>query len=324
MLAVVEHQQKPAVDQVFQERLARRSLRIQDAKWRRPPLRPAFVVRKRRQVHPPDTVAKIRTHCSAIRRASRVFPLPPTPVSVTSLLDSSSRASFASSSTRPTKLVRVTGRFAPGCAPRSMCAGRGAAINSSDGLDRGCGCTSMCIAFACVLCERPPDDSPAATGEDDLEAMAVAECRIAALNSNPVFPLEWQSTHRHFVEHDAKRPNIASRIRRLRAKQLRRHVRQRPGDRLPSRESLHCRLGQLADTWSWRGTREPEVEHLDPPLRCHHHIAALQIAMNEAVRMGVRERLCDLAPVSEQISSGSGCSAINPLSVWPLTCSIAK
>ena len=61
MLAIVEHQQKPAIDQVFQERLPRRPLRIQDAKCGGDRLFDAFVVGKWRQVHPPDTVVKIRT-----------------------------------------------------------------------------------------------------------------------------------------------------------------------------------------------------------------------------------------------------------------------
>src|SRR3954470_8561242 len=47
----------------------------------------------------------------ATRRASRVFPTPPTPVSVTRRTVDSSRVSSATSASRPTKLVRSTGRF---------------------------------------------------------------------------------------------------------------------------------------------------------------------------------------------------------------------
>ncbi len=52
--------------------------------------------------------------CSAIRRANRVFPLPPTPLKVTSLLVSSSRANLADSSTRPMKDVRAAERLPTG------------------------------------------------------------------------------------------------------------------------------------------------------------------------------------------------------------------
>ena len=113
------------------------------------------------------------------------------------------------------------------------------------------------------------------------------------------FPLEWQSTRRHFVEHDTKRPESVRASAGSRAKQLGAMYGSVPAT-VP-RVRAPCRLGQLADTLERRVTREPEVENLDPSLRCHHHIAALQIAMNEAVRMRVRERLCDLAPVLEQI-----------------------
>ena len=150
MLAVVEHQQKPALDQVFQERLARRSLRIQDAKCGGDRLFDASVVGKWRQVHPPDTVAKIRTQLlrdpESQSRLSTPADTGERHQSVGLELPGESRQFVnPANEARPGhgKVARI--------ARRARCAR--AWVLHPDGLDRGSGCTGVCIAFACVLCE---------------------------------------------------------------------------------------------------------------------------------------------------------------------------
>ena len=42
---------------------------------------------------------------------------------------------------------------------------------------------------------------------------------------------------------------------------------------------------------------EAEVEHLEPALRRHDHVGALEIAVHDAARVGMRERIGDLRPI---------------------------
>ena len=44
--------------------------------------------------------------------------------------------------------------------------------------------------------------------------------------------------------------------------------------------------------------RDPEVEHFDAPVRRHHDVAALKVAVNYFAVMGVRQCFCDLRPVA--------------------------
>ena len=158
MLAVVEHQQKPALDQVFQERLPRRPLRIQDAKCGGDRLFDASVVGKWRQVHPPDTVAKIRTQLLRDPESQSRLSTP---------ADSGERhesvglelpgefRQFVNTANEACPGYRKVARCVHGArrARALVLAGRSRRELHPDGLERGSGGAGMCIAFAGVLCE---------------------------------------------------------------------------------------------------------------------------------------------------------------------------
>ena len=130
VLAVVEHQEHPAIAQLIRQRLDQRSVRrLPDVEDRRDRLaRPASgsASGARSTNHTPS--GKPSSTCRATSSASRVLPHPPAPVSVNSRVDGSSRASSAISRWRPMKLVSGAGRLcvrafgwltaAPTCAGR--------------------------------------------------------------------------------------------------------------------------------------------------------------------------------------------------------------
>ena len=92
------------------------------------------------------------------------------------------------------------------------------------------------------------------------------------------------------VKYSAQRKNVAARIHRLIAQLLRRHVGQRPGNSLrfaPSQcRRCACRRPQQLG--------QAEVQHLDAPFRRHHHVARLQVAMDDAALMRLFQRIGDL------------------------------
>ena len=127
--------------------------------------------------------------CSAMRNASRVLPLPPTPVSVTMPAAWSSCSNRSNSSTRPTKLVRLEGsdpgnreaaRRAPGSAEAAPVGTRrpsSAAATSAMLAQRSSGFLSNVRAISA----RSASGTRSGSG-------AGSRLRMAAHSSNPVVP----------------------------------------------------------------------------------------------------------------------------------------
>ena len=94
------------------------------------------------------------------------------------------------------------------------------------------------------------------------------------------------------VEHDPEREQIRSRVHRLAADLLRRHVRQRADHLALDRERCCDRrcLRRVRGRLRRSGRCEPEVEHLHAALACDHHVGWLEVAVHDSalVRSGQR------------------------------------
>ena len=145
MLAVVEHQQKPAIDQVFQERLARRSLRIQDPKVEatasstalRPQWAPGQPTRHRREnptqlLRDSESQSGLSAPADTRERHQSVGLELPGEVSPVRQPGQQSSSGSREGCSRVRAALDV----------------RGGRASIADGLDRGGGCTGVCIAFA--------------------------------------------------------------------------------------------------------------------------------------------------------------------------------
>jgi hypothetical protein len=99
---------------------------------------------------------------------------------------------------------------------------------------------------------------------------------------------------RHLIQHDPERPDVAQRRRGLAVHHFGRHVRERPWcAAFPTRFERRVLAGRGVD-----GRRNAEVEDFDATVRCDHHIAALQIAMDDAALVGMRQGVGDLCAVA--------------------------
>ncbi len=96
----------------------------------------------------------------------------------------------------------------------------------------------------------------------------------------------------HLVEHHAERPHVAPGVGGCAAQKFRREVVWRPHDRAGQRQLFP--RGRVSGLGDRRLLGEPEVEDLDVPPAGDHHVAALDVAMNDALGMRGFQRIGDL------------------------------
>ena len=150
----------------------------------------------------------------------------------------------------------------------------------------------------------------------------VAENRGAQLERRVA--LERPRAGGHLVQHDAERPDVAGHLHVLAAQLLGRHVRQRADGRPGLRErGMH--LGDGGRHVRVHGAlRETEVQNLHATVRRDDDVVALQIAMDDAALVGMRECVRELTSVVHDLlgrQRARRCSIA--LSVCPSTSSIA-
>ena len=101
-------------------------------------------------------------------------------------------------------------------------------------------------------------------------------------DGNGVVALERESPRQHFVEHDARGVDVRARVCAVAPRLLGRHVVHR-AERL-----LRERVGGVGEAG------DAEVSDLDAAVAKHHDVLRLDVAVDDAARMRVRERLHDL------------------------------
>ncbi len=149
--------------------------------------------------------------------------------------------------------------------------------------------------FGRVLCEAAFDHQP------ERMRYGVGQWTRRLMENRPGelvlrLPGEGQLACGHFVEQHTQRPDVAAAISGLAAEQLRGHVRRRSGQLMrrscaASRERRHGR--------GIEPSRNPEVHHLDVVGLGDHHVGRLQILVQYAPIVRMRQRIGNLDPVSE-------------------------
>ena len=122
--------------------------------------------------------------------------------------------------------------------------------------------------------------------------------RIAALSLEFVPAGERQLPRRDLEQHHAERPDVASGVRAVTEQRLRRDVGERArdgGGALRAVDRLRDRFARAR----FEPAREAEIEHLDAVLRTHDDIGGLEIAMDDAALVRMREGAGDLRAVPE-------------------------
>ncbi len=131
-------------------------------------------------------------------------------------------------------------------------------------------------------------------------------------------------SRRHLVEHGAEREDVRARVGLAAFELLRRHVLEGAEHRAPLRQ----RLARLGLRRQGRGSgkravpsrrlelRQTEVEELDPALR-QHHVAGLQVAMDDALPVRLVQRVGDLDAEAQELLGGKRrpCSDARPASL---------
>ena len=105
--------------------------------------------------------------------------------------------------------------------------------------------------------------------------------------------------HRHFVQDDSERPEIAADVGCATAEHLRREIRERATD--PGELGVQferARRNLLVDGHQFG---DPEIEDLRPPVGLHHHVCALQIAVRYSPVVGVSDCVGDLQRVVQKL-----------------------
>ena len=109
--------------------------------------------------------------------------------------------------------------------------------------------------------------------------------------------LERTLARHHLNEHDAQRPDIRARIRRRAENDFWRHIGQGAGDD-PERFERRDRLRRFFWQPLCGATGDPEIEHLDHAVACHHRVDTLQVAMDDTTLVSVHECRCNLRGVA--------------------------
>ncbi len=107
---------------------------------------------------------------------------------------------------------------------------------------------------------------------------------------------ERQLTRRDLEQHHAERPDVASGVHAVTEERLRRDVRERArdgGGALRAVDRLRDGFGGVR----FEPAREAEIEHLDAVLRTDDDVGGLEIAMDDAPLVRMRQRARDLRAV---------------------------
>ena len=142
-------------------------------------------------------------------------------------------------------------------------------------------------SFSIMRSESSP--RPAASGLS-AEIGCGSLVRIASTCSTAFLPSNGRRPRQHLVEHDAQREDVAARVDRVAARLLGRHVGERPHDQALER-AVPAAPGERVLVRGRGEAREAEVEHLDAPALAQHHVPRLDVAVHDAVLVGVGERL---------------------------------
>ena len=121
-------------------------------------------------------------------------------------------------------------------------------------------------------------------------------------------PFEWQFARRHFVEHDAKRKDVAAMIGPLSLRLLGRHVR-RSSNRRAHPGQLVLRFDCLNASLVSQQLRKSEVEHLGLTARGDDYVARFDVAMHDTLRVSCRKGVAHLQRDREQTIQAERLSA---------------
>ena len=164
-----------------------------------------------------------------------------------------------------------------------------------DGLERGADLHRLLIALRGLLGQAALDDRT-----DHRRNRRRQRSRRLAQNRGGqivlVASLERQFARGSFIQHDSKRPDIAPLVGIMAEQHLRRQIRKRPGDAAP--RMIVARSCRRRLELGRNPPRKAEVEHFRAAIGADDDIGGLQIAMNDAPFVRVRERVGDLNAIA--------------------------
>ena len=126
---------------------------------------------------------------------------------------------------------------------------------------------------------------------------------------------------RHLVEEDAERPDVALEVGRRAVQHFRRHVGERSGNRL-GRRRYRRRLRCAVVAEPRHAVRQSEIEHLGAAVGGDDDVAALEIAVDDVLRVRVLDRVGDLQAVARKRLRGEPPGGMRVLSSVPCTYSM--
>ena len=126
----------------------------------------------------------------------------------------------------------------------------------------------------------------------------------------------------HLVQHDAEGPDVARDPGACAAQLFGRHVRQRADGHPGLGQRLHPRE-RRRDVGFDRPLRQPEVQHLHATVWRDHHVVALEVAVDHAAVVSVRQGIGELSAVPTTRSDCQRPSGERSLRVAPSTSSMA-
>ncbi len=181
--------------------------------------------------------------------------------------------------------------------PQRMCR-----IVEVNGLERGAHLAAARVAPARFLDEAPRDDAAQACRDPRRRRRG----RVAQDGRHQLGMRrgsKWQGPSRHFVEHDAERPEIAASVAGLAFQGLRSHVSERAGHHRMI-GGRRPRLRVAFEQFRWLPHRQAEIQHLDRPVGRDQDVVRLQIAVNDAAVVSVRQRVGNLDAVADRRLGG--------------------